>query len=150
MAAQEKYKSKLTGLPGKLVTLGVLSESDARKAIELSRTERTPFVTYLLNKKRVKQSAIARGLSDEFGIPLIDINEFDIDPEIIKLVDEKLLEKHKAVPLFKRGKSLFIALSDPTALDALKEIQFHTKIKTEPIIAEADKLDKFIERALDL
>jgi len=150
MAPQEKYKTKLTGLPGKLVTLGVLSESDARKAIELSRSERTPFVTYLLNKKLVKQSAIAHGLSQEFEIPLIDLNDFDINPEVIKLVDEKLLKKHKAVPLLKRGKSLFLALSDPTALDALKEIQFQTNIKTEPIIAEADKLDKFIERALDL
>ncbi len=150
MVPQEKYKTRLTGLPGKLVTLNVLSESDARKAIELSRTERTPFVTYLLNKKLVKQSALAQGLSEEFGIPLIDINAFDIDPEVIKLVDEKLLEKHKAVPLFKRTKRLFVALSDPTALDALKEIQFRTKIKTEPIIAEADKLAKFIEHALDL
>ncbi|KHD08676.1 general secretion pathway protein GspE [Candidatus Thiomargarita nelsonii] len=150
MVPQEKYKSKLTGLPGKLVSLGVLSESDVRKAIELSRTERTPIVTYLLNKKLVKQSALAQGLSEEFGIPLIDINEFDIEPEVIKLVDEKLLEKHKAVPLFKRGKRLFVALSDPTALDALKEIQFRTQTKAEPIIAEADKLAKFIERALDL
>jgi len=149
MVVQEKYKSKLTGLPGKLVTLGVLNESDARKAIELSRTERTPIVTYLLNKKLVTHSEVAWALSQEFGIPLIDINEFDIDPEVIKLVDEKLLEKHKAVPLFKRGTRLFVALSDPTALDALKEIQFHTQIKAETIIAEADKLAKFIERALD-
>jgi len=150
MVPQEKYKTRLTGLPGKLVTLGVLSESDARKAIELSRTERTSFVTYLLNKKLVTHTQVAWALSQEFGIPLIDINEFDIDPEVIKLVDEKLLEKHKAVPLFKRSKRLFVALSDPTALDALKEIQFRTQIKTEPIIAEADKLAKFIERALDL
>ncbi|MEN8214782.1 MAG: type IV-A pilus assembly ATPase PilB [Pseudomonadota bacterium] len=149
MAAQEKYKSNLTGIPHKLVTLGALSETDARKAIEESRSERTPIVTYLVNKKLVKQSALAQALSEELGIPLIDIDTLELNLDVIRLLNEKLLEKHKALPLFKRGKRLFVALSDPTNLNALKEIQFHTKTPTEPIIAEADKLAKIIERAID-
>jgi len=148
--ATENKKSQLVGVPQKLVSLGLLSESDARKAIELSRSARTPFTNYVVEQKMVDHSAVAWALSEEFNTPLLDINQFELDPEIVKLVDEKLLEKYRAVPLFKRGSRLFVALSDPTALDALKDIQFHTKIKAEPIVAEADKLAKFVERALDV
>lgn len=122
----QKPKSYLTGIPHKLVALGLLSETDAKKAIEQSRSERIPFVTYVVNKKLVNRNAVARALSEEFGIPLIDLEYIELDPELIKLIDEKLLEKHKALPIFKRGNRLFVAVSDPTNLDALKEIQFHT------------------------
>jgi type IV pilus assembly protein PilB len=102
-----------------------------------------------VKKKLVKQSALARALSEEFGIPLIDIDTLELNPDVIRLLNEKLLEKHKALPLFKRGKRLFVALSDPTNLNALKDIQFHTQTPAEPIIAEADKLAKIIEHAID-
>jgi type IV pilus assembly protein PilB len=150
MAAQEHYKSQLTGIPQKLVTLGLLSETDAIKAIEQSRAEGISFVTYVVNHKLVNHSELAQALSEEFGFPLIDLERLEPNPDIIKLVNEKLLEKHKAIPLFKREQRLFVAIFDPTNLDALDEIQFHTKTPVEPMIAEADKLDKFIERALDL
>ncbi|MEN8215187.1 MAG: ATPase, T2SS/T4P/T4SS family [Pseudomonadota bacterium] len=147
-AAQEE--SRITGLPQTLVTSGLLSESDARKAIELSQSAHTPFVTYLVNHKLVNSHALAHALSEEFCIPLIDLECIELYPYVIKLLNEKLLEKHKAIPLFKRGKRLFVAVSDPTNPEALKEIQFYTKTHTEPIIAEADKLAKFVHRAIKM
>jgi type IV pilus assembly protein PilB len=146
-AQKNKY---LTGLALKLVTSREMSETDAKKAIEQSRSKHIPFATYVVNEKLVNCNAVARAYSEEFGIPQIDINNIKLEPEIIKLIDEKLLEKHKAIPLFKRGNRLFVAVSDPTNPDALKEIQFHTKKHTELILAEADKLDKIIKRAIDL
>jgi len=65
------------------------------------------------------------------------------------LVDEKLIRQHHALPLFKRGNRLFVAVSDPTNLQALDEIKFHTGISTEAILVEEDKLGKAIDKALD-
>jgi len=144
----QKLTSPLTGFPFKLVSLGVLSEHDARIAIEESRCDRISFIRYLLNKKRVEQDTIAWALSQEFGIPMIDIESIELNPELINLFNEKLLVKHQSFPLFKRGKCLFVAVSDPTYVEALKEIQFHTNTEIEPIIAEADKLAKMIEDAI--
>jgi type IV pilus assembly protein PilB len=66
----------------------------------------------------------------------------------VKLVSEKLIRKHRALPLFKRGKRLYLALSDPTNLSALDEIKFATTFATEAIVVEEDKLAKIIEAAL--
>ncbi|MEN8215186.1 MAG: type IV-A pilus assembly ATPase PilB [Pseudomonadota bacterium] len=146
----QKSTSHLTGFPNRLVTLGVLSEADAKAAIEESRAEGIPFVTYLVNLKLVEHKIIARALSEEFGIPQIDIDSIELNPNVIKLINEKLFFlEHKALPLFKRGKRVFVAVSDPTNINALKEIQSYTNTEIEPIIAEADKLDKIIEPALE-
>ncbi|TGO02384.1 general secretion pathway protein GspE [Candidatus Thiomargarita nelsonii] len=144
----QKLTPPLTGFPFKIVSLGLLSEHDARMAIDESRCEHISFVTYLLNKNLVEQHSIAWALSQEFGIPMIDIESIEFNPELINLLNEKLLVKHQSLPLFKRGKCLFVAVSNPTDVEALKEIQFHTKTQIEPIIAEADKLAKMIEDAL--
>ncbi|KHD07242.1 general secretion pathway protein GspE [Candidatus Thiomargarita nelsonii] len=148
MPAQEDYQSQITGFPQTLITLDLLSETDAIKAIEQSQAEGISFVTYLVNHKLVNYSTLARTLSEEFGFPLIERIEFN--PDIIKLLNKKLLEQHKVLPLFKREQRLFVAIFDPTNLDALDEIQIHTKTPVEPMIAEADKLEPFIERALNL
>jgi len=144
----QKLTTPLTGFPFKIVSLGLLSEHDAIMAIDESRCDRISFVTYLLNKNMVAQHSIAWALSQEFGIPMIDIESIELNPELINLLNEELLVKHQSLPLFKRGKCLFVAVSDPTHVEALKEIQFHTKTEIEPIIAETDKLAKMIEDAL--
>ncbi len=73
----------------------------------------------------------------------------ELDNAPLSLVDEKLIRQHHALPLFKRGNRLFVAVSDPTNLQALDEIKFHTGISTETILVEEDKLTKAIEKALD-
>jgi type IV pilus assembly protein PilB len=92
---------------------------------------------------------IATSSAHEFGVPLVDINTVDVDPDIVKQVDEKLIRSHHTLPLFKRGNRLFVAVSDPTNLAALDEIKFHVGMNTEAILAEEDKLARIIEKALE-
>ncbi|MEJ2508891.1 MAG: type IV-A pilus assembly ATPase PilB, partial [Gammaproteobacteria bacterium] len=70
-------------------------------------------------------------------------------PEVVKLVEEKLIRKHHALPLFKRGNRLFVGVSDPTNLQGLDEIKFHVGINTEAILVEDDKLGQFIDKAME-
>jgi len=143
----QNLTSPITGFPLKLISLGLLSEADVRKAIEESRRANISLVTYLVNNKLVEPHTIAQALSQEFGIPMIDIESIELDPGLINLVDKKRLAKHQTIPIFRRGKRRFVAVSDPTHVEALKEIQFHTNAEIEPILAEADKLAKIIESA---
>lgn len=138
----------LAGLPGKLVKDHLMSRSDAENALEKSRAEHTSFVNYVVSKKLISSDKIALAAAEEFGIPLIDIDSVAIDPDIIKLIDEKLLKKHNALPLFKRGKRLFVAISDPNNLSALDDIRFRTKLLTEAILAREDQLSKRVEQAI--
>jgi type IV pilus assembly protein PilB len=65
------------------------------------------------------------------------------------MVSEKLIRQHHALPLFKRGNRLYIAISDPTNLGAIDEFKFHTGINTEGVLVEEEKLHKAIDIALD-
>jgi type IV pilus assembly protein PilB len=140
----------LTGLARRLVDDGFLKQEDAEEAFEKSLATRTPFVSYVVEKKLVGSREIAFAAAEEFGVPLVDIESVELNTEIIKLIDEKLIRKHKVLPMYKRGNRLFVAMSDPTNLNALDEIKFSTKTHTEVILVEDDKLGKIIERSLEV
>ncbi|RMG31876.1 MAG: type IV-A pilus assembly ATPase PilB [Gammaproteobacteria bacterium] len=140
----------MTGLARCLVNAGLLSEADAHAALEEARRDRErPLVAVLVDQGKVAPLDIAATASQEFGVPLLDLAAVEPDANTIRLVDEKLLRKHHALPIFRRGNRLFVAVSDPTNLTALDEIKFHTGITTEPILVEEDKLQKALEGALD-
>ncbi len=145
-----KKKVILTGLARRLVIEGLLTEEAAGKAFDDSLKTRTSFVSYLVNKKLVKSRDVALEAAKEFAVPLIDIENIELDRDLItSKITKKLLEKHKVLPIFNRGKSLFVAVSDPSNPIALDEIKFHTKMRTEAILANEEKLQKVIERALE-
>lgn len=148
--AVPKSKVILNGLARKLVNDNLLSEDKAGEAFDESLKQRKSFVSYIVENKLVSSREVALAAAEEFGVPLIDIESVDLNPEIIKLVNEGLLNKNKTLPIFTRGKRLFVAVSDPTNLPALDEIKFHTKMNTEAILAEEDRLNKVIERALEM
>jgi len=138
----------LNGLARRLVNDGHLAEADALKAQEESDKKKSPLVSYLVEKKLLDGKIIATAASDEFGIPVFDIEAIELEAEITKLVDEKLVRKHRALPLYKRGNRLFVAVSDPTNLTALDEIKFHVGANTEAVLVEENKLKDVIEKAM--
>jgi len=142
-------KINLTGLARKLVMDGLLEEEAALQAHQDALKKKIPFVSFLVENDMVPANKIALAASQEFGVSLIDINAVDIDADVTKLVKEELIKKNHALPLFKRGKRLYVALSDPLNLNALDEIKFAVGMNTEAILVEEDKLTKAIETALD-
>jgi type IV pilus assembly protein PilB len=142
-------KTPLTGLARMLVVNELLSEHDAQQAQQTALDNKTAFVSHLVEKKLVSSREIAHAAAVEFGVPLFDINLVDIDSEVVKLVKEDIIRRHHALPMFKRGSRLFIAISDPTNLKALDDIRFQVGGTTEPILVEEDKLAKVIEKSLE-
>lgn len=139
----------LSGLARKLVLDGLISEEIAKQAYEKASSESMPLVSFLVKNKIIDSYVIAEAASSEFGVPLLDISAMDMEAAANGLVDEKLIRKHNALPLFKRGNRLFVAVSDPTNLQALDEIKFATGITTEAILVEEDKLARVMDKAMD-
>ncbi len=142
-------KVQVTGLARKLVMDGLLTEEAAAKAWEEASVSKVPFVSHVVSNRLVSAAAVAQVAADEFGVPLLDINSIEIDTDVTKLVQDKLIRENHALPIYKRGNRLFIAVSDPTNLQALDEIKFATRAQTEAILVEADKLVNAIDKALD-
>ncbi len=139
----------LSGLALRLVRDNLLTTADAERLQAEAQTNKVPFVAQLVESKKLQAAVIARVASEEFGVPLYDINSLDIESAPVKLVDEKILRRHHVLPLHKRGTRLYVAIADPTNLQALDEIKFHTGFGTEAILVEEDKLSVAIEKCLD-
>ena len=138
----------LSGLARRLVDEGLVDADIVLKATVEARKAAIPLVSYLVQNRLVEAKAIAVSAAAEFGVPLMDLSAFDVDSIPRDLVKEKLITQHNALPLVRRGVRLFVAVSDPTNLQALDEIKFHTGVNTEPVLVEEDKLSALIEKFL--
>src|SRR5690606_27768407 len=139
----------LTGLPQRLVQDGVVSEADARSALTAARDKKSHFVTQLVGSGAASPRDIAVAASAEFGVPLFDLDSLTLDLDTTRLVSEKLLAKHRVLPMFRRGKRLFLGVSDPTDLHAVDEIKFQTSMGVDAVVVEDDKLQRLVDKAVD-
>jgi len=137
------------GLPQRLVQDGVVDEGAMLEAVNTARERKTNVVTQLVASGAAQARDIAVAASNEYGVPLFDIDAVNLDLEIVRLVSDKLLAKHRVLPLFRRGKRLFVAVADPTNLHAIDEVRFGTGLGVEAIVVEDDKLQKAIDKALE-
>ncbi|KAF3981344.1 MAG: type IV-A pilus assembly ATPase PilB [Methylococcales symbiont of Hymedesmia sp. n. MRB-2018] len=137
------------GLLKCLVEKGVLEENDAKAYTDEAEKKQSPIVSYLVSNNIADSKKIASLASLEFAVPFFDLDSIELKNLPVDLVSEKLIRQHHVLPLFKRGNRLFIALSDPTNFQALDEIKFHTRLNTEAILVEENKLTQSIEIALE-
>jgi type IV pilus assembly protein PilB len=142
-------RSGLGGLPQRLVQDGVVEEAAMLEALNAARERKIGIVTMLVTSGAANARDIAVAASNEFGVPLFDLDSVSLDLETVRLVSDKLLAKHRVLPLFRRGKRLFLAVADPTNLHAIDEIKFQTSLGIEAIVVEDDKLQKAIDKAIE-
>ncbi len=142
-------RSGLGGLPQRLVQDGVVNEAGMKAALASASEKRTSFVTQLIASGAATARDIANAASTEYGVPLFDLNSLSVDLDTVRTVSDKLLAKHRVLPLFKRGKRLFLGVADPTNLHAIDEIKFQTGLAVDAIVVEDDKLQKFLDKAME-
>ena len=133
----------------RLVSEGLLPEDDVRKAMVDSTQHKVPLGAWLLDRNLVENAQLTRVLSLEFGMPMMDVTSLNPSTLPLDLISEALMTKHQALPLFRRGKRLFVGISDPTQSHALDEIKFHSNCLVEPILVERSSLQRTIENLLN-
>ncbi|MGH1429646.1 MAG: type IV-A pilus assembly ATPase PilB [Neptuniibacter sp.] len=139
----------LSGLAKRLVNEGVCSAEVAADATLQCREKQQTFISYIIEQRLVSAYRAAAAASEEFGIPLLDLDALDQSSLPQGLIKESLITKHHALPLQKRDTRLFVAIADPTNIQALDEFKFQSGITTEAVIVEEDKLTRAIESFLD-
>jgi type IV pilus assembly protein PilB len=147
--ALSSARTGLGGLPQRLVQDGLIEEAAMLEAVNLARERKTSVVTQLVASGAANARDIAIAASNEYGVPLFDLDAVNVDLDSVRLVSDKLLAKHRVLPLFRRGKRLFLAVADPTNLHAIDEVKFQTSLGIEAIIVEDDKLQTAIDKALE-
>src|SRR5882757_8033950 len=97
----------LQGLPQRLIQDGLVDEKTMLQAITAAKEENINLVSHLVAKGIADAREIAIAASQEYGVPILDLESVQPDMETVKLVSDKLLAKHRVLPLVKRGKRLF-------------------------------------------
>lgn len=129
---------------------GGLTESEIQIHIKEAKQNKIPLITQLVGSKLVNSKAVAAKASIEFGLPFFDLDAIDCRGLPVTLVSEQLIRKHHVLPLFVRGKTLFIAMSDPTNHGAVEDIKFQSLLRPEIVLVEENKLANAIEVALEV
>src|SRR5437762_8415012 len=94
----------------------------------------------------VKDEEITALLSKQYGVPSINLAQFDIDPAVIKLIPADTAHKYQIVPLSRAGATLTIAMTDPTNVFAMDDIKFMTGYNVEPVVASETAVTEAIQR----
>ncbi len=145
--AEAKTKILLEGALRRLVANQVLDKEAAIEAQLKSRAQKIPLFRYLVDNDIVPPDRLALAASREYGVPLLDVSAIQLSQIPLNLVEQELIEKHTVLPLWRRGQKLFLAVSDPTDSQALRDIGFHTNLSISPILVQQDALEDAINDA---
>jgi type IV pilus assembly protein PilB len=94
----------------------------------------------------VSDDEITSFLSQQYRVPTIDLEEYEVDAEVLKLVPKEPCERHKVLPISRTGNALIVAMADPTNLNAIDDLKFLTGYNIEPVIASESAIHSAIER----
>src|SRR6187431_2880528 len=94
----------------------------------------------------ISDGEITNFLSSQYRLPAINLDEYEIDVEVVKLVTKEVCEKHRIIPVSRSGSSLIVAMSDPTNLNAIDDIKFLSGYNVEPVVASETAIQAAIER----
>jgi len=139
----------ITGLPRRLVQDGIVDEETMLEVLESTQKTGATVVAHLVDEGLADAQAVAVAASHEFGVPIFDLDALELDLDVFKSVDQKLISKHRVLPMMLRGKRLFLAVSDPTTQQAMDEIKFQSGLRIDPVVVEQDKLKDQVNRALE-
>jgi type IV pilus assembly protein PilB len=94
----------------------------------------------------VRDEEITSLLSRQYGVPSINLDHFEVDPAIIKIIPADTARKYQILPLSRSGATLTIAMADPTNVFAMDDIKFMTGYNVEPVVASESSLEEAIEK----
>ncbi|MAZ44618.1 MAG: type IV-A pilus assembly ATPase PilB [Legionellales bacterium] len=140
-------KGALSGLAAKCVEFGLLSKTQALAAVREASVAKMPFVEYLLEHTEVDDIKLAASSMTAFNLPLLDIDAFDLTQIDMSILNLGLIEAHFVLPLGKRGKKCYIAMADPSNVQALDDVKYTFGLSAEPILVRASALKRAIKSA---
>ncbi len=137
-----------------LVKENLLSADQLREAREQAAASGGRVGAQITKLGFLDENELTDFVAKQYGVPSIDLDEFDIDPEVAALIPEDVARKHTVVPVNRAGSTLIVATSDPSNIFALDDIKFLTGYNIQPVVAAEEAirrtLDTLYEQLTDL
>lgn len=137
-----------SGIADRLVSEQLISAAGIAEISEQAQTQGLTLIQELLTGNYIDSVLLASIISEEYGVPLLDLSRVVEEQFPVDLVPQSLIRKHRALPLYRRGNRLFIAIADPTNTSALAEFKFATGITTDSVVVEHKQLLETIDEVI--
>src|SRR5687767_14883863 len=118
-----------------LVRENMISVQQLQKAEEAQRKEGSRLGSSLIKLGLIQENELLNFISKQYHVPTINLDDFEIDAEVIKLIPEDVSRKHQVIPVHRAGASLVCAMADPSNIFAIDDIKFLTNYNVEVVVA---------------
>jgi len=129
-----------------LVREKLISLQQLRQAQDEQRRTGQNLGATLAKLGYISDGEITNFLSAQYRVPAVNLDEYEIDQEVLKLVSREVCDKHKIIPVSRAGSSLIMAMADPTNLHAIDDIKFLTGFNVEPVVSSETAIQAAVER----
>ncbi len=144
--AEPKKPANQQRLGELLVRENLISPLQLAKAMESQRATGTRLGAQLAKLGYVEENELTQFLSKQYGVPAINLADFEIDPEVLKVIPKELVVRHQAIPVSKAGNTLIVAMADPSNIFAVDDIKFVTNLTIDIVVASEQAISEAIER----
>lgn len=132
-----------------LVNANLISEDQLQKALVKQKKEGGRLGSNLVDMGYIQEDRLIAFLSQQYGIPSVDVSKFEIDPIVVKLIPAEVAQKYMLIPLNRTGSTLTIAMVDPSNVFAIDDVKFMTGYNVEPVVASEASIKESIDRYFD-
>ena len=129
-----------------LLEKAIITKEQFNKALEESRKKGMPIGKVIVRSGMAAEEAYAQAVSEALDIPYVNLSNYIIDAETVKLIPETMAQKYKAIPIFKIGSSLTVAMADPKDIMAIDELSRRAKCGIEPALATESSILNAIDQ----
>jgi type IV pilus assembly protein PilB len=129
-----------------LIHEGLVTREQLSKALDDARSNGTRVGFSLVKLGFMGEQDLVRALARQHRIPAVDLERVKLDPKILRLLPNEIAIKHQVLPLRRVGRTLTVAMANPTDLGVLDDLKFVTRLDIEPVIAGDFSLRRIIEK----
>src|SRR5947209_6876426 len=129
-----------------LVRENLLTPEQLREALDYQRSHGGRLGFNLVKLGLVSDDMVTAVLSRQYGVPSVNLEMFDVDPAVIRLIPREVAEKYSVLPLSRVGATLTLAMVDPTNVFAMDDIKFMTGLNIEPVVVSEAGVQEAIDR----
>jgi type IV pilus assembly protein PilB len=124
---------------------GLITEAQLQEALAEARASKTRVGYALVKLRLVDEEELTRALARQYRVPAVDLDKIKVDPKILKAIPGEVAFKHLVLPLRRVGRTLTVAMANPTDLGAIDDLKFITRYDIEPVIVGEYTLRKHLE-----
>ena len=129
-----------------LVRENLISPQNLREALDYQREHGGRLAFNLVKLGLVSDDMITAVLSRQYGIPSVNLDLFNIDPSVLRLIPQEVAQKHFVLPLSRVGATLTLAMVDPTNVFALDDVKFMTGLNIAPVVVAEGSVQQAIAK----